>query len=103
MSAKKKKTENKSKRVVNSKINRIQEISERLGKLSFKLLKEGNDDNNDEIIKLGAIIYLLSISIENKKDMEDLHNLTTMFSAKKVLENHPEVFLNLGFNGDDEK
>lgn len=97
MAAKKRKTTPKKEN------NRIKEISERLGKLSFNLMKEGSDDQNDEILQLGAIIYLLSLSINDKNDMRDLHNLTAMFSAKKVLENHPELFLELGLNGDHEK
>lgn len=87
----------------NQKVDRITEISERLGKLSFKLLEEGTKDGNVEILKLGSIIHLLSITNTNKDEMHDVHTLASMYSAKKVLDNHPEIFLKLGLNGADEK
>lgn len=62
------------------------ELSAKFIEMGQALMKEGQELNDYSIAQLGGIVIVLSSLLYDEQDMHDFTLLTTMYSAKKMLE-----------------
>lgn len=65
---------------------RHDDLSRKLFKMGFALIEEGEESNDENVVRIGEFIVLISGLVHDKDDIEMFGHLCAMFSAKKILD-----------------